>query len=74
MFYGCVEEPAKEKQMTNSARQIDVAWMIQDNYEGYEQFTIVVIDSCEYLISQYDRSRMITHKGNCSFCANRNKK
>lgn len=33
---------------------------------------IVIIDSCEYLLSGVGYSQMITHKGNCKFCAKRN--
>lgn len=33
-------------------------------------FEIVIIDSCEYLLKR----DMITHKGNCRFCKERNKK
>jgi hypothetical protein len=33
----------------------------------------VEIDSCEYLVGMYDRSRYMTHKGNCKFCYERNK-
>ena len=38
-------------------------------------FKIVVIDSCEY-ISYYLgwKEGLLTHKGNCKYCAERNKK
>lgn len=43
-----------------------------------EQFVTMTIDSCEYLVSIPDISltgvHMITHKGNCKFCLERNKK
>ena len=29
---------------------------------GYE---ITIIEGCEYIVINYDRSRSITHKGNC---------
>lgn len=36
---------------------------------GYT-YEVLVIDSCEYLRSAYQ----LAHKGNCKFCAERNKK
>ena len=36
---------------------------------GYT-YGVTVIDSCEY----YHGTYMLTHKGNCRFCAERNKK
>lgn len=40
-------------------------------------YTVVVIDSCEYIIgtdnSAYNGGFFLTHKGNCKFCAERNK-
>lgn len=36
---------------------------------GYT-YEVLVIDSCEYLFSTYK----LSHKGNCRFCAERNKK
>lgn len=40
---------------------------------GY-QISIIEFDSCQYLISGDGYSQMITHKGNCKFCAERSKK
>lgn len=40
------------------------------NVDGYE---IIVVDSCEYLILPYYRGGVMGHKGNCRFCAERNK-
>ncbi len=38
------------------------------------RFEIYEIDSCEYVVSNIGfNSAVITHKGNCKFCANRNK-
>lgn len=36
--------------------------------------TIYVIDSCEYLGYIRNNGNFLTHKGNCSFCIERNKK
>jgi hypothetical protein len=54
--------------------------------EKLQEYKIIVIDSCEYLqyyvklkfglaytINNY-QTKMITHKGNCKFCAERSKK
>jgi hypothetical protein len=35
------------------------------------EFTILTIDSCEYIVSGFGSSRNVTHKGNCKFCNNR---
>lgn len=39
-----------------------------DGYLYTEEFNVIIIDSCEYLMGSHDRSRMITHKGNCKHC------
>ena len=41
------------------------------NVDGYE---IIVVDSCEYLILPYYRGGVMCHKGNCRFCAERNRR
>ena len=55
-------------------------------YKRWKGFSVVVIDSCEYLIRTYsDRKHIghhgygfgygyMAHKGNCKFCMERNKK
>jgi len=40
---------------------------------GY-QITVIEYDSCEYLISGEGYSQMMTHKGNCKYCAERSLK
>ena len=40
---------------------------------GY-QISIIEFDSCQYLISGVGYSQIMTHKGNCEFCAERSKK
>lgn len=66
-------EPAKQREDIVCAKRIDVYWHTENGYSGEEQFTILTIDSCEYLSAMYDRSRTVTHKGNCKFCLERNK-
>lgn len=56
--------PAKRDE-TNSPSIIPVSWNGKGGTICQEDFYIVEIDSCEYLISYYDRSMTITHKGNC---------
>ena len=73
VFCGC-REPAKQKENIISAKRIDIHWFDENGGGSEEQFTVITIDGCEYLLANYDRSRMITHKGNCKFCAERNKK
>jgi hypothetical protein len=72
IFSSC-GEPAKEKQYVNSAKRIDVSWNDENGINDHEEFTVILIDSCEYLKSNYDRSRSVTHKGNCKFCTVRAK-
>lgn len=60
--------PAKEKQHVNSAKRIDVSWNDENGFNDSEEFTVIIVDSCEYLKSNFDRSRSVTHKGNCKFC------
>lgn len=43
------------------------------NFPSVKLYDVQVIDSCEYIISFYDRCRTLTHKGNCKFCQLRNK-
>lgn len=49
----------------------------QGNVQTYSnvdigEYGIAIIDSCEYIVDQYDRSRSITHKGNCKNCNKKN--
>ncbi len=73
IFCGC-GEPAKQKENIISAKKIDIHWFDENGYSSEEEFTVITIDSCEYLLACYDRSRMITHKGNCKFCVEHSKK
>lgn len=68
------EEPAKQQESITSSKKIDLKWTAEDGYTYEEQFTVIAIDSCEYLFCHYDKSRSVTHKGNCKFCIERNKK
>lgn len=36
------------------------------------EYDTAIIDSCEYIVDYYDRSRSITHKGNCKNCNKKN--
>jgi hypothetical protein len=42
--------------------------------EGNEPLLIVEVDSCEYLLGAWGDETLLTHKGNCKFCLERNKK
>jgi hypothetical protein len=37
-------------------------------------YEIQTIDSCEYIVSYWSKSRNITHKGNCKYCQVRSQK
>lgn len=41
-----------------------------------DELSIVTIDNCEYIVGNAFRNKdfAITHKGNCKFCIERNKK
>lgn len=43
---------------------------------GPAEYTIVIIDSCEYIFGcdhgSYNGGYFLTHKGNCKFCKQRN--
>jgi hypothetical protein len=41
--------------------------------QGQNPLKIVEIDSCEYLLGEWGNATVLTHKGNCKFCAERNK-
>lgn len=44
------------------------------NYKVGEYFNdikIVEIDSCEYLWGDWGKATVLTHKGNCKYCAKR---
>jgi len=41
---------------------------------GSNPLTIVEVDSCEYLLGEWGNATVLTHKGNCKFCAERSKK
>ena len=41
--------------------------------EGYHPLTLVEVDSCEYLLGEWGNATVLTHKGNCKFCLERNK-
>jgi hypothetical protein len=68
------EEPTKQQESITSAKKIGLKWTTENGHTYEEQFTVIAVDSCEYLFSQYDRSASVTHKGNCKFCIERNKK
>lgn len=62
IFCGCNEVNTPKK---NSGFVIRV---------GSDPLTIVEVDSCEYLLGEWGSATVLTHKGNCIFCAERSKK
>lgn len=38
-----------------------------------DEFEIMEIDSCEYVVKYYDMNYFFSHKGNCKYCAERSK-
>jgi hypothetical protein len=62
LFYSCNEANTK-KNNTN--------FVITD-FET--PLVIIEVDSCQYLFGDWGYAAVLTHKGNCKFCAKRNKK
>lgn len=71
VFCGCSEPNEPVNKPVKPSRKIEVNWTLENGYEDSQTFTVIIVDSCEYLKSNYDRSRSITHKGNCRFCEQR---
>ena len=48
----------------------------EKSYKGgsVDGFDIVIVDSCEYIISTYAHGGIMAHKGNCKYCLERSKK
>lgn len=47
----------------------------ENSKENYvDGFHVIVVDSCEYIIRPYYRGGIMAHKGNCRFCAERNRR
>ena len=45
-----------------------------DQNPKIKEYQIQTIDSCEYIVSYWSKSRTMTHKGNCKFCQVRTSK
>lgn len=65
VLVSCVNTPNESFQ---SSETIEINWLANSGITFNEKFSVVEIDSCEYLIGNHDRSRFITHKGNCKNC------
>jgi hypothetical protein len=66
LFVGCSTENSnadKKRMETLSSSTCETGFCI----------AIMVYDSCEYLVSGYGYSQMMTHKGNCKYCLTRKK-
>lgn len=70
-LYGC-QEMEKNKPDTYKTQTVYF-----DTYNNNVEVATIVIDSCEYLYAWFGASNgggSFTHKGNCRFCIERNKK
>ena len=47
---------------------------VKSSYTTPEGIRVSIIDSCEYLHYAHGHGPHYTHKGNCKFCLERNKK
>lgn len=67
-FVSCeMESPAdKEERLNLQEKQRDkhISGLV-------EEFRVVVIDSCEYVILNTNDEGYMAHKGNCSYCSKR---
>ena len=61
LFTGCHEVNTPKKNTD----------FIVKNY--YSPLVIVKLDSCEYLFGEWGDATVLTHKGNCKYCTERNK-
>lgn len=75
IFCGCQNETSQE-----GLTPIDKIYPIVDKIQSVDgndirEIRLYIIDSCEYigLINVYHSSDLLTHKGNCKFCTERNK-
>jgi len=67
MLVSCVDNSYK---VVENPKTYKIAWVTAStNYN--QTFTVIEIDSCEYIVGVYDRSRFLSHKGNCKFCLKR---
>jgi len=66
LFSRCQQD--SDTRIVEPAKSFDVVWRENRANQYNQQITVIEIDSCEYLIGEYDRSRFLTHKGNCKFC------
>jgi hypothetical protein len=57
---GCTEANVEKKSTT---------YIVRENNIPIE---VVIIDSCEYLYGPWGNATVLTHKGNCKYCKQRN--
>ena len=67
-------EPTVDKNIYHKVEMTNDVYIVDKFFE----FKVVIIDSCEYLISsRYESSKgfgYMSHKGNCKYCAERRKR
>jgi len=63
MFTACYTEQETRNQKEEFRALLD--------QEIAESSRIIVIDSCEYVISNYGRNGFMAHRGRCKFCKKR---
>lgn len=70
-FIGCGEykpptfPPPESPEVVNIQKLKEVNQHINSFYSYEFLYTTVIIEDCEYILSTFDRSRTVTHKGNC---------
>jgi len=65
LIYSCNQDPSHEQNRSNNKLT---------GVSGFEyiEYQFVTIDSCEYIFGVDYRQALMTHKGNCKFCKERN--
>lgn len=59
-----------------SCKKVELDAQKVTKLSGFNQnfnYTITIIDSCEYIAYRTYAYKAVTHKGNCKFCTERNK-
>jgi hypothetical protein len=54
---------------------IQLLLLENSTYRSVDEFSIIIIDSCEYIIynAKANDGGAFAHKGNCKYCVKRNK-
>lgn len=80
IFFGCELDNRGPKEIEQEELNLYKSQYVKFTSYGSDNYTkinTVIIDSCEYLYAWFGAGNgggSFTHKGNCKFCSERNKK